>query len=366
MTPPTISVVIPVYNPGPRLEAALASVFAQDLGADTVECLAVDDCSPDGSGAVLARWAAGEPRLRHLSFPENRGAGPARNAGLDAATGEYVCFLDPDDVYPPGALRALLEAVRQSDLPMARGNILEFEREDLARPRDSNMDRPGDRRFADTPVLWTPWMHQQFLFRRGFLREHDVRYPALRRGQDTVMLARALARCEAVACIDTVVYHYTVQVKSGRWGAAQFDNILDHFFLVREAYLAAGHRIPWCNYLNAFWNFWRHLQNGASANLSDAQARAFLEKAAPLFREADEAFFAPETHRCFPLEPWRLLVYRLLQGRQFDLLLALLRSRVRLDVLLRPAGQAATPGPAGLGALLDAVEGTLADLEKLL
>jgi glycosyltransferase involved in cell wall biosynthesis len=331
-----VSVVVPVYNQRERLPLALASAFEQSSGGLKVEVIAVNDCSPDDSASVLADTQSSDARLKIISFQENKGAGPARNAGLDAAKGRYVTFLDPDDVYPAGALQKLIEAADSSGLALTRGNILEFDAKGTDHPRDSNATMTGAFKFADTPMLWAPWMHQQFLFKRDFLQQHAIRYPALRRGQDTVMLARALARCDAVHLVETVVYHYTIGVKSMQWGASQFDNILDHFFMVRDAYLSNGHGVPWMNYLNAYWNFWRHLQNGAVHNLSDVQLKEFLEKSATLFVEVDSVFFQLGTHKLFRLDPWRMLVYQLLRRKKFDLLLSLLRSNVRLDELLKP------------------------------
>ena len=331
-----VSIVMPVFNPRERLPLALASAFEQSAGGLKVEVIAVNDCSPDDSASVLAATQSRDARLNIINFCENKGAGPARNAGLDAAKGRYVAFLDPDDVYPAGALQSLVQAAENSGLALTRGNILEFDANGIGHPRDSNSNMTGAFSFADTPMLWAPWMHQQFLFRRDFLQQHAIRYPALRRGQDTVMLARALARSDAVYLIENIVYHYTIGVKSMQWGAPQFDNILDHFIMVRDAYLSNGHSIPWMNYLNAYWNFWRHLQNGAAHNFSDTQLKGFLEKSEPLFVEADPAFFELETHKLFRLAPCRMLIYQLLRRKKSDLLLSLLRSNVRLDELLKP------------------------------
>lgn len=331
-----VSIVVPIYNPRERLSLALESALDQSAGGLRVEVIAVNDCSPDDSVLVLAAMQSRDARLKVINLQENQGAGPARNAGLDAATGRYVTFLDPDDAYPVGALQKLVEAAESSGLELARGNILEFDAKGVGRPRDSNASTTGPCSFADTPTLWAPWMHQQFLFRRDFLQRHGIRYPNLRRGQDSVMLARALARCNTVHFVDSIVYHYTIGVKSMQWGASQFDNILDHFIMVRDAYLSNGYRVPWMNYLNAYWNFWRHLQNGAALNFSDTQLRAFLEKSATLFVEIDSAFFELETHKLFWLDPSRTLVYQLLRRKKFDLLQSLLRSNVRIDELLKP------------------------------
>ena len=97
-----ISVVIPVYNAGRHLRSSLDSVIGQ-THADW-ECICVDDGSTDGSGRMLDEYAAKEPRMRVI-HQANGGEGAARNAGMDAATGELVAFLDADDAWHPEALR---------------------------------------------------------------------------------------------------------------------------------------------------------------------------------------------------------------------------------------------------------------------
>ena len=69
--------------------------------------IAVDDASPDGSAAILDDRAAASPRLRVVHLAVNGGQGPARNAGLDLASGEYVWFVDGDDRLADGALAAI-------------------------------------------------------------------------------------------------------------------------------------------------------------------------------------------------------------------------------------------------------------------
>ena len=69
--------------------------------------IAVDDASPDGSAAILDDRAAADPRLRVVHLAVNGGQGPARNAGLDLASGEYVWFVDGDDRLADGALAAI-------------------------------------------------------------------------------------------------------------------------------------------------------------------------------------------------------------------------------------------------------------------
>ncbi|MGH8639005.1 MAG: glycosyltransferase [Burkholderiales bacterium] len=95
-TRPAVTVVIPCFNQGRFLPAAVASVRAQDH--QHVECIVVDDGSTDGTATI-----ASELGMRLLQQP-NRGVSEARNAGLAAAQGDLVVFLDADDELLPGAL----------------------------------------------------------------------------------------------------------------------------------------------------------------------------------------------------------------------------------------------------------------------
>ena len=99
---PAVSVVIPVYNVEAYLPACLDSVLGQTLS--DIEVICIDDCSPDGSGAICDRYAAEDPRVRVLHLPENHMQGYGRNRGLEMAGGKYVYFLDSDDMIEQDAL----------------------------------------------------------------------------------------------------------------------------------------------------------------------------------------------------------------------------------------------------------------------
>ena len=93
---PIYSIIIPVYKVEMYLSACIDSVLAQDT-AFTYEIILVDDGSPDNSGTICDAYAAKHPQIRVLHKP-NGGVSSARNAGLSLAVGEYVLFLDADDL----------------------------------------------------------------------------------------------------------------------------------------------------------------------------------------------------------------------------------------------------------------------------
>jgi glycosyltransferase involved in cell wall biosynthesis len=107
VAPPHISIVIPCFNAARDLPRAVESVLQQAI-AD-VEILVVDDGSVDDTVAVAERLAARHPQIAILRQKANGGPAAARNAGLAAARGRFVGFLDADDGYAPGAFARILE-----------------------------------------------------------------------------------------------------------------------------------------------------------------------------------------------------------------------------------------------------------------
>lgn len=98
------SIVIPVFNAAERLEQCLKSVLAQSFGG--WQAVLVDDGSDDGSAQICDSFAAEDSRIRAI-HTENRGVSAARNTGIEVSEGEYVIFLDSDDMLLPGALQQL-------------------------------------------------------------------------------------------------------------------------------------------------------------------------------------------------------------------------------------------------------------------
>jgi glycosyltransferase involved in cell wall biosynthesis len=102
MSPSLVSVVMPVYNAEPWLRRSVESVLRQTHAS--LELIAVDDGSTDGSWAMLQAYAAEDARVRPIRLARNGGVAAARNAGIAAATGSHVAFLDSDDWWHPRKL----------------------------------------------------------------------------------------------------------------------------------------------------------------------------------------------------------------------------------------------------------------------
>jgi glycosyltransferase involved in cell wall biosynthesis len=113
---PVISIIVPVYKVEPYLRRCLDSVLAQTF--TDYECILVDDGSPDGCPAICGEYAAKDPRFKAL-HKENGGLSDARNAGIMAATGDWIVLLDSDDAFASDtALKSLSAIIDRTPAPV--------------------------------------------------------------------------------------------------------------------------------------------------------------------------------------------------------------------------------------------------------
>lgn len=144
---PTLSIIIPVYNVSKYIGRCLQSVFMQQCGEEAVECILVNDCTPDDSMDIAQRMVEaydGNIRFVTVSHDVNSGLSAARNTGIAKATGEFVLFLDSDDQLPEGALQALLGTLgsdEASDTDIVLGNTF------LCKSNTPAMNFPGKEPF---------------------------------------------------------------------------------------------------------------------------------------------------------------------------------------------------------------------------
>lgn len=130
MKGPKVSVIVPAYNAESGIEKAVASILQQTAHADATEILIADDRSSDNTRAIVLKLAEAHPQVKLLPNTRTKGPSGARNTALLQATGEYVAFLDADDVWNPDHLEkgiAFLERRPEVDVIFFNFDIVDQE-----------------------------------------------------------------------------------------------------------------------------------------------------------------------------------------------------------------------------------------------
>ena len=105
---PVLSIIVPVFRAEPYLERCVQSMLQQDLAAEEYEIILVDDGSDDRCPALCDQYAAQHAQVQVI-HQANQGQAAARNTGIQAAKGQYICFVDSDDFVEPNTYKALLQ-----------------------------------------------------------------------------------------------------------------------------------------------------------------------------------------------------------------------------------------------------------------
>lgn len=207
--PPHVSLIIPVHNAEPFLDRCLDSAAAQT--EPELEIICVDDASTDASGAMLDARAAADSRFRVVHRPVNGGESAARNEGLALAQGEYLAFLDHDDMLEPDACRLLYAAAREADADIVRGRVktVDYEGHASLSPLQLHRDIHDTSRFYFNVDWWSAIYRASLI--QGKLR-FDESYAL---GGDMVFLTEALLATPRVHCIDDLVYTHFLLPDSG-------------------------------------------------------------------------------------------------------------------------------------------------------
>jgi CDP-glycerol glycerophosphotransferase len=208
VTNPRISVVVAFFNNEDDLGDCLDSIAAQTF-AD-LEVIMVDDASTDHSAEVARAMAAADPRFTLLQ-PEHGGPGGARNRGLERARGEYLAFVDGDDVLPANAYELLLHALERSGSDFVSGAVYRVGPNGFTPSALHSLAIKG--RQTGTHVTRTPRLLYDVsvwnkLFRRSFWDQHQLCYPEGVVWEDLRLMTKAHVLARAVDVIPDTVYYW--------------------------------------------------------------------------------------------------------------------------------------------------------------
>jgi len=195
---PEISVIVPVYKVETYLTSCVDSILNQTF--TDFELILVDDGSPDRCGAICDEYAGKDSRVRVI-HQENQGLSCARNRGIDAARGRFLCFVDSDDLVAPDYCRVLYELLTGSDADFSVCGVCRFRDGEVPAPVDTaEIKRVSSSGFLKMQLerksefgVWNK-MYRRELFKK-------IRFAPGKLNEDVVFSADLMKNCSAGAAI---------------------------------------------------------------------------------------------------------------------------------------------------------------------
>lgn len=247
MNKPLVSIVTPVYNVEATLSRCMDSLLAQTY--DNIEIIPVDDGSNDGSYKVCLEYAKKDRRVKPV-HTENQGSGPARNTGIEHASGEWIYFPDSDDILAPDAIETCMKVISETNCDLV---VFGF---DTIRPDGTLVWRKkypstivsGETArknyenhcsmYGELLIQGAPWNK---FFKASVINEYHVEYPPLRRHQDEGFICRYVSHVSKICFITPILYYYfsndTARVNK-KYPTNYIDSVLGLYQIKKETIVA--------------------------------------------------------------------------------------------------------------------------------
>ena len=200
-----ISVIMPVYNDEKHLEDALNSIINQSL--DDIEIICVNDASTDNSLNILKKFQKKYSNFIILS-QENHGPAIARNNAMKHAHGEYIAFLDSDDLFlDNNSLKLMYDTATKNYANMVSANIMGINLEGNI-VKTYNLPYIDNYQVILPENYGIPYSFYKNIFKRKFLRDNHFTFPDIKRGEDPIFLAEILTKVDKIYNVPVDFYGY--------------------------------------------------------------------------------------------------------------------------------------------------------------
>lgn len=215
-----LSIIVPFYNVEKYIEQCIRSLYDQDIPQEEYEVICVDDCSPDGSRAIVEKLQLEYSNLYLIIHDSNKKLGGARNTGLRAAQGEYVLFVDSDDYILPNKYKGLLNKADQFSVDFLHfDNLITLNGQFF---HDNGYEIYNTTVMNGTDLFLYPKMQWQVshivawkkLYRKSFLIENNLYFGEDTMYEDNDFCFRVYAFAKKVIHIGDDVYVYRINKNS--------------------------------------------------------------------------------------------------------------------------------------------------------
>jgi glycosyltransferase involved in cell wall biosynthesis len=212
-----VSIVIPVYNAAPYLEECLRSVSNQTYSS--IEVIIINDGSTDNSEEIIEKLFRNDSRFT-LYTQENHGLGYTRNRGIHLSKGEFIFFLDSDDLLPTNAIEKLTEAIQKSDADYAVGEVLRLNEERKYPPKrhtDFKLYKKNKvTTLNESPELLQDSIACNKLWKTAFLKSNALLFIEGKYYEDLNLTLKAAVLAQKIAVIRNTVYYWRIRETDGR------------------------------------------------------------------------------------------------------------------------------------------------------
>lgn len=225
-----VSIVMPVYNEEKYLEDAVNS-FASQTIADECELICVDDGSSDNSLEILKTFHNNADINLVVLEQQNLGSGPARNAGMNVAQGEYIGFLDADDLYPSvDVLETMYTTAIEKGVDAVGGSLELLEHGKRFRFESTSPFLTGQSFDYDCMMSFEDYQFEygfyRFIFKKSVLSSERIEFPAYLRFQDPCFFVRALNAVDTFIALHKTTYIYRSNMTKARWNQKKTSDLL--------------------------------------------------------------------------------------------------------------------------------------------
>ena len=225
---PLISFIIPVFNGKDTIVPCMDSIISRLPNTD-FEILVVDDCSKDNTREIVTNYSQTHPQVKLFCQPQNHRQGAARNRGLKEAKGDYITYIDADDLVLDGFTKAW-DVAKSTKADMNYGYMeierpegLYIHRLDSAPEGIVSGKEFADKYCADGVFYYPP----SFIYRRSFMEQINTPFVEERQHEDRDWLASVLVQAESVAVCPYTTYRYMMNPNSTCHGL-RYSTICDH------------------------------------------------------------------------------------------------------------------------------------------
>lgn len=210
---PYISIIMPVYNGERFISEALESLLSQSFGG--FEIILINDGSVDGTSRICGHYTEKDSRIRFID-KENEGVSKSRNRALDMVEGEYVMFVDADDIIYPNSLKLISQKLHETNVDLLRFEYKTIDEEgrDLYPNYEAKRRRNYTNRIMSAPDFMEKVMRNEYqlcfnVFKREILEMHSIRFlEGCTYNEDTLFLIHFFCHSITHLYIPHVVYGY--------------------------------------------------------------------------------------------------------------------------------------------------------------